>query len=170
MIALFSAVVGFLSSAVPDLLKLYRDGQDRAHEIALYKMQMDYDRDKLATVANQNAADRTVQLRAIEVQATTAEQASLNERLKDNLTGIHWVDALAGSVRPIITYAFFLLYMLVKFAQFDLLIDPHLPWQTNLTFAQALVALWTEEDIAIFSAVIAFWFGQRALLKAKRAG
>ena len=54
------------------------------------------------------------------------------------------------------------------FAQFHLLMDAALPWQSALNAPQALVALWTEEDIAIFSAVIAFWFGQRAMGKAKR--
>jgi len=157
MIALLSALLGFVSSAVPDLFKLFRDGKDRAHEIALLKLQIEHARE-----AN------VQQLQAIEVQAGMVEQAALNERLRDNLTGIHWVDALAGSVRPVITYAFFGLYFLVKCAQFHLLVAPSLPWQSGMTLAQAMVALWTEEDIAIFSAVIAFWFGQRAMARAKR--
>ena len=78
------------------------------------------------------------------------------------------IAAAPDSVRPIITYAFFGLYFLVKCAQFHLLLHPTLPWQVNMTMAQALVSLWTEEDIAIFSAIMAFWFGQRALMKAKR--
>lgn len=157
MIALLSALLGFVSSAVPDLFKLFRDGKDRAHEIALLKLQIEHARE-----AN------VQQLQAIEVQAGMVEQAALNERLRDNLTGIHWVDALAGSVRPVITYAFFGLYFLVKCAQFHLLVAPSLPWQSGMTLAQAMGALWTEEDIAIFSAVIAFWFGQRAMARAKR--
>lgn len=169
MIALLSALLGFFSSAVPDFIKLFRDGKDRAHEITLLKLQMDYDREKLAAAAQENAAARASQLQAIELQTAQAEQVTLNERLKDNLTGIHWVDALAGSVRPIITYAFFALYFLVKCAQFHLLLDPALPWQHELTISQAMVSLWTEEDIAIFSAVVAFWFGQRALMKIGRA-
>lgn len=161
MIALVSALLGFVSSALPDLLKLFRDGKDREHEITLLKLQMAYDKERGAAVGIQ-------QLQAIEAQSFLAEQTALNERLKDNLTGIHWVDALAGSVRPIITYAFFGLYFLVKCAQFHLLVHPQLPWQNTMSLAQALVSLWTEEDIAIFSAVIAFWFGQRAMAKMKK--
>ena len=170
MIALFSALLGFISSAVPDFIKLFRDSQDRAHEIALLTLQMAYDREKLTASIDDHAADRLEQLQAITLTAATAEQTALNERLKDNLTGIHWVDALAGSVRPAITYAFFLLYFFVKLAQFYLLTNGTLPWQPTFSGAQALVALWTEEDIAIFSAVIAFWFGERAMLKAKQLG
>ncbi len=168
MIALLSAFVGFISSAVPDFLKLFRDGRDRAHEIALLKLQMEYEQQKLRVLQSENTLARNMQLQAIEMQTDASEQLALNARVKESLTGIHWVDALGGSVRPMITYAFFGLYFLVKCAQFRLLIDPTLPWQNGLTMAQALVSLWTEEDVAIFSAIMAFWFGQRALMRAKR--
>lgn len=165
MIAFFSALLGFISSCVPDFIKLFRDGRDRAHEITLLKLQMDYDRERLAAAATQQRERHAVQLEAIAMHADATEQTALNARMKDNLTGIHWVDGLAGSVRPIITYAFFALYFVVKLAQFRLLIDPALPWQHSLSSSQAMVALWTEEDVAIFSAVIAFWFGHRAMTK-----
>lgn len=158
MIALLSALLGFVSSAVPELFKLFREGRDREHEYALLKLQMEYDR--------QNAVDaNATQLQAIALQADTAEGAQLTARVKESLTGIHWVDALAGSVRPILTYAFFAMYFLAKCAQFHLLIDPALPWQQQLTLVQALSKVWTEEDIAIFSTILAFWFGQRTLAK-----
>lgn len=168
MIALFSALLGFFSSAVPDFIKLFRDSRDRAHEITLLKLQMEYEREKIASTANDNAQARSMQLQAIEMQAAASEQLALNARVKDSLTGIHWVDALAGSVRPMITYAFFALYFLIKCAQFSLLVAPTLPWHNGMTMPQALVSLWTQEDVAIFSAIMAFWFGQRALMRAKR--
>ncbi|MES2983893.1 MAG: hypothetical protein V4735_01750 [Pseudomonadota bacterium] len=165
MIALFSALLGFISSAVPDMFKLFRDAKDRAHEITLLKLQMEYDRARLVAAASEQVAVRNVQLQEIALQAVTAEQGALNARVKDSLTGIHWVDALAGSVRPVITYSFFMLYFLVKCAQFHMLLAPGLPWQSGLTMGQALASLWTEEDVAIFSAIMAFWFGQRAMKK-----
>jgi len=168
MIALLSALLGFVSSAVPDMFKLFRDGKDRTHELAILKLQMDYDREKLAATTNENALARHQQLQAIEVEAIGQEQLALNARIKDSLTGIHWVDALSGSVRPMITYAFFGLYVLIKASQFALLMQPDLPWQNDMSIAQALMSLWTEEDVAIFSAIMAFWFGQRAMLKVKR--
>jgi len=168
MIALLSALLGFVSSAVPDFIKLFRDGKDRAHEITLLKLQMDYDREKLAANASESVQVRQHRLQAIEIETDIQQQAILNARVKDSLTGIHWVDALAGSVRPTITYAFFMLYVLVKCAQFSILLSSNLPWQNNLTVAQALVSLWTEEDVAIFSAIMAFWFGSRALMKVKK--
>lgn len=168
MIALLSALFGFFSSAVPDLFKLFRDAKDRAHELAVLKLQIEYDREKLAATTSENALARQQQLQAIEAESFAQEQVALNARIKDSLTGIHWVDALSGSVRPIITYAFFGLYVLVKAAQFSILMHPELPWQSDVSVAQALVSLWTQEDVAIFSAIMAFWFGSRAMLRAKR--
>ncbi len=168
MIALVSTFLGFISSAIPECIRMFRDAQDRTHEVTLLKLQIAYDRARIAASSADALAAQRHQLQAIEVEAARAEQQALNARLQANLTGIHWVDALAGSVRPILTYAFFLLYFLVKLAQLYLLTNPALPWQAALTASQALVALWTEEDIAIFSAVVAFWFGQRAMIRAKR--
>jgi hypothetical protein len=163
MIALFSALIGFISSAVPELLRLFRDSKDRAHEITLLKLQMEHEREARQHRSEQGAQEHAMRLEAIQTHTMLAEQALLNARVKESLTGIHWVDALAGSVRPVITYAFFFLYFLIKCAQYRMLMDSALPWQAGMTTAQALVSLWTEEDIAIFSAIIAFWFGQRAL-------
>lgn len=167
MIALLSAFVGFLSSAAPEFLKLFEGAQDRAHEITLLKLQMEYDEKRLAAQKEGGDAGRALRLQEIQAGADSAEAQWLNSRpgSGDNKTGISWVDALAGSVRPVLTYAFFLLYVTVKCCQFHLLVSPGLPWVTPLGGAQALVALWTEEDIAVFSAVMGFWFGNRTLQK-----
>lgn len=165
MIALLSALLGFLSSATPELFKLFRDGKDRAHELAIFQLQIEYDKARLA----ENAADRQVRLEAILAESQRAEEAALSVRLKEQLTGIHWVDALAGSVRPVLTYSFFLLYAVVKAAQFQLLLHPVLPWAAPMGMSQALVLLWGEEDIAIFSAIMAFWFGSRVMRRSARA-
>ena len=63
MIALFSALLGFFSSATPDLLKLFRDGKDRAHEITLLQLQMEYQREQLRLGAQEADAARVERLR-----------------------------------------------------------------------------------------------------------
>ena len=81
MIALFSALLGFISSAVPDFIKIFREEKDRAHEITLLKLQMDYDREKLAANAEEYSEARAVRLHEIEMQAATAEQTALQQWL-----------------------------------------------------------------------------------------
>ena len=73
-----------------------------------------------------------------------------------------WVDALAGTVRPVITYAFFALFAAVKGSALYVLIAVE-----GMLLAQALPQIWDPETQALFAAVMSFWFGQRALAKAR---
>ena len=73
MIALLSALVGFLSSALPEFLKLFRDGRDRAHEITLLKLQMEYARERAAVDRELGLAEHTRQLEALALQRDAAE-------------------------------------------------------------------------------------------------
>lgn len=163
MIALLSALLGFISSAFPDFLKLFRDGRDRAHEITLLKLQMDYDREKLAV--EREGAQSMHAYKLQEIALAERQALNLGAGTTDGAVGIRWVDGLAGSVRPIVTYCFFAMYFTVKLCQFRLLLDPAMPWQQSLSASQAIVTLWTDDDMGIFAAVIAFWFGSRALGK-----
>ena len=160
MITIISALVGFLSSAFPEVIALFRESKDKKHELALLELQIAYDREKLA-------AAHTTRLEEIRIDAENVEAHALNQRVKP--VGIMWVDALAASVRPVITYLFFAVYVTVKCAQFHLLVSPRLPWQEPLSAAQALVTLWGQEDMALFTAILAFWFGQRTISKFRHA-
>ena len=51
-------------------------------------------------------------LEEIEVQADIVESKALYKH--DRPVGVAWVDSLRASVRPVITYAFFLLFAAVK--------------------------------------------------------
>ena len=41
MITLIGSLLGFLTSAFPDLLKVYKDRSDRLHELAIMDRQME---------------------------------------------------------------------------------------------------------------------------------
>ena len=73
-----------------------------------------------------------------------------------------WVDGLRSSVRPVITYAFFLLFAAVKGSGLYLLIAVE-----GLVLADALPRIWDDETAALFAAVLSFWFGARSLAKAR---
>ena len=136
MITLLGSLLGFISSTFPDLLKLFRDASDKKHEITLLQMQMEF-----------QAQGHQERIEEINTQADIAESQAL---YKTYTTGISWVDALNGTVRPVIAYSFFILYTAVKIMHFS----ADLPW-----------LLWTEEDQAIFAGIISFYFGQRAMAK-----
>jgi len=138
MITLLGSLLGFFGAAFPDILKLFKDSADRKHELAILQMQVEQQK--------QGHANR---LEEIYVEADIAESRAL---YKTYSTGIRWVDALNGTVRPVVAYCFFILYATVKFMHYS----ADLPW-----------LLWTEEDQAIFSGIISFYFGQRAMAKVR---
>lgn len=159
MIAILSALIGFLSAAFPELISVFREKQDKQHEVKLLEMQMQHQREA-------RTQQHQLRLEEIRLEADTSEQHALNARLMP--IGVAWVDALAASVRPVVSYLFFTLYACVKIAQFHLLTKPTLPWQEALSTSQALVVLWGENDMALFTTIMAFWFGQRTIAKFRR--
>ncbi|PRE30446.1 hypothetical protein C6P92_00215 [Burkholderia multivorans] len=80
-------------------------------------------------------------------------------------TGSPWVEALQASVRPVITYAFFLVFAVVKVSALATLLQTD-----GVTLAAALQATWDEETQALFAAVMSFWFGSRQISKMRRGG
>jgi len=147
MLTLLGSLLGFVTSAFPDLLGLFRDRQDRKHELAILDRQME-----------QMTRGHRQRLEEIEVRADIAESKALYRH--DKPVGVAWVDALRASVRPVITYAFFLLFASVKGSALYVLIAVE-----GLLLAEALPRIWDPETQALFAAVMSFRFGQRALNK-----
>jgi Holin of 3TMs, for gene-transfer release len=145
MVTLIGAILGFLGSMVPEILSLFKQRADRAHELAILALQRE--------MREQAQSERLEEIRLVH------DSAQMKALYTTYRTDIVWVDALNGSVRPVLAYAFFLLYATVKMLQFSVLDlgQPLLPWQ-----------LWGEEDQAIFAAIISFYFGQRSFGKARR--
>lgn len=135
MVTLLGSLLGFFGSFMPDCLKFFNDKHDRAHELAVLKMQV-----------QQQKQGHIERLDEISAKADAEEVTAI---YKTYTTNIHWVDALNGTVRPVLAYSFFLLYVGVKISQ--------------LGFTGEII--WTEEDNAIFAAIISFYFGQRAMRK-----
>ena len=77
-------------------------------------------------------------------------------------TGVTWVDGLRGSVRPVITYAFFGLFVFVEISAYLALTN------AGVSGLDAVNAVWDEDTKALFAAVIAFWFGGRAINRARK--
>jgi hypothetical protein len=151
MLTLLGSLLGFVTSAFPDLLGLIREWQDRKHELAILDRQME-----------QMKLGHQQRLEEINVQADIAESQALY-RHDMQPSGVRWVDGLRASVRPTITYAFFLLFAGVQGSALYVLIAVE-----GLVLAEALPRIWDPETQALFAAVMSFWFGQRALTKLRQ--
>ena len=145
MVALISALLGFAGSALPELVGLFKDYNDRKHELKILELQI-----------RQQESGHMQRLEEIRVAADMAEAQAI---YKTYHSGIRWVDAFNASVRPALAYAFFLLYALVKLLQVEAY-DAMMP--------AAITLLWAEEDQAIFAGIISFYFGQRAFGKLRK--
>jgi len=70
------------------------------------------------------------------------------------ITDIKWIDMLNGSVRPMLAYSFFFMYMSVKYLQYKAI-------SASAHVIEYLDIIWTIDDQAIFAGVISFYYGQR---------
>ena len=86
------------------------------------------------------------------------EQLSLYSTYK---TGINWVDALNGSVRPVLAYSFFGMYAAIKIIQYKYIAKTAL-------LVEYIDIIWSIDDQAIFASIVSFYFGQRAFARARK--
>ena len=75
-------------------------------------------------------------------------------------TGVKWVDSINALIRPYYTVIFVNVWLAVKAATYYQLHSKGLSWDS------AIVALWTDNDQALFSAIANFWFLGRVFDKA----
>ena len=172
MLTLLGSLLGFLGSAFPQLLKLFQEAQDRRHELAILDRQMEVPRQGYSQrledtePVGEGARDEHSE-RARRVADRSPPQIRIEGDIQQSVAlyqhdsqpaGYKWVEALRASVRPILTYAFFLLFAAVKIAGLYTMVR-----FDGMSLAVALPLIWDAETQALFAAVMAFWFGWRAL-------
>ena len=150
MISLLGTLLGFGTSIVPEILGYFKQRQANQQELNMLEAKAKY-ADKLSEL----------KIKELDAQADIVESQSIYSH-DSNLDSGKFVNALRGSVRPIITYAFFILFATVKGVTLYTMVN-----KEGMDLAAGLVAVWDPETQAIFSAIIAFWFGNRAMSKAR---
>jgi hypothetical protein len=149
MLSLLGSLLGFGTSFLPKVMDFFQDKQDKKHELAVMEVQIRQQKELAAQ-----------KLEAINVEADIREIESLHKSMQP--TGVKWIDGLRGSVRPVITYSFFGLFIFVEVSAYLSLTA------AGVSGLDAVNAVWDEETKALFAAVIAFWFGGRAISRARK--
>jgi len=146
MIGIVSAVVGLLTSAIPSLVKILEKMQESSHEIKLMEMRIE-------------AASKGIDLqRYIEDSKADIEEGKSVRQHDALVAGDGWILTLRTAVRPVLTFLFFFLFLIIKLvAVFAML-------QQGAPVVEILNAVWDEYTVAIFGSIIGFWFGHRAFL------
>jgi hypothetical protein len=144
---ILGGALGGVLRLAPEVLKYFDSKDERKHELRLGEQNL-----KLTELQQKGqiaVADR--QLEGSQFTAAMAAlQASIEAQAKP--TGVKFIDGLAASVRPVITYWVFFLYAAVKTALLSMAIE------ANASLEQALAASWTAADDAMLSAILTFWF------------
>lgn len=144
MITLLASIAGFISSIVPEIIKYLKDINDKKHELDIMAKQIEYS----TTTSIRN-------LEEIHVSRDILEHASLYSTYK---TDVKWVDSLNGSVRPILAYCFFLMYIGVKYLQYKAI-------SSSAHVIEYIEIIWNVDDQAIFAGIISFYYGQQTFRK-----
>jgi len=144
MITLLASIAGFITSFIPELIKYFKDINDKKHELDILERQIQF-----------NATNTSRAIQEIQISQDIQEQASLYSTYK---TEIKWVDTLNGSVRPVLAYCFFLLYMGIKYLQYEAI-------SSSAHTIEYLEVIWNVDDQAIFAGIISFYYGHRTFRK-----
>ena len=142
MLSLLGSLLGFGTSIFPSILEFFQDSKEKKHELAAMEMQLKLMDKQTELNIKETRVNGEMEAMALELKAELASVKAAHQ--PQQMIGIGWVDALRGSVRPIITYWFMALYTYSK-------------W----TLYMAQEPVWSEYDLALFSTILSFWFGDR---------
>ncbi len=168
MLAIVSALFGFAAPLLPEGLKLIRAWQDHRFEMERLRLS--------AELAEKQHAWRmeevTAQADIAEMQALHRPMASFGVQILDKahegglpawaIIPVFWAFALADwiatNVRPGITWAVVVFYGATKAALYATLTGPRF----EASPAAAVAQVWGEQDWAVLTLCLSYWFGSRA--------
>ena len=150
MSGIIGSLIGFGGSIVPAITDYFSKKQDQKFELA-----------KMEKQAELIKNGYTHEMQMFEQQAKDKEHERLIQHDISINQGEGFISALQKSVRPVITYSFFVLFATVEITLLQKAMAMNIP------FNEALTVVWDEDTQAIWAAVISFWFGSRAIDKAR---
>lgn len=146
---LISTALGFITSFIPKLLDFYQDSKDKKHELDVMALQIERE----IKLQESKAQAMMLQAEAMMEAGTYTHDVKIAEKAAD------WVTNMRSSVRPIVTYLFFAIFFFVE------IVAAYVVLRQGGDIAQIVDTLWSESTQNIFAAIIAFWFGSRAVKK-----
>lgn len=137
-----------MGNFLPQVVSYFEKSRDYKHEL-----------DMLAIKAQYTRQDTELEIAKIDSQASINEGTSVRTH-DSTLDGGKYINALRASVRPVITYFFFFVFVAIKCIALY-----HGIYIQNLPILTLLPIIWDLETAAIFASIIAFWFGGRIIEK-----
>ena len=160
MLSLVSSLMGFAAGGLPKVLDFVQDRGDKKHELAMMAMQ----RERELALAKEGfvAQAKVEEIKTEQIAMQTQAQEKLAMWKHDMKIGegaSTWVINLRASVRPVVTYLFVGLLIVVDVAGI------WYAYSTGVAFAEAMDMVFSDDEMAILAAIISFWFGSQAFNK-----
>ncbi len=153
--SLLGSLLGGVLRIAPEFLKFFDRKNERLHELALLKAEMDFAKIK-----------GEIAMRQTEATMTVAEMDAIGQALKEQgdtaKAAGKWVAGISALVRPLVTYWFVALYSAHKIASMQMAHEQSGNWR------DVFLTSWGEPDMAILSMILTFWFVGRVWERANK--
>jgi hypothetical protein len=161
MLSLISSAIGFFASGLPKVLEYFQDKADKAHELKLAQMQTERELQlaKEGFIAQAKIEEiRTDQI-AMQTDAerqgnALADNSKLMERVSQRVADLN------GIVRPAVTFIFVIELFLINLALAGWFMFSG-EIQSVDDMIKASDVIFSEDEMALLSGIISFWFGSR---------
>ena len=142
---LFGSFLGGTFRLLPEFLKVWDRKGEREHELKLLNAEMEFARLR-----------ETLQLRKSETEAVGLEVEAIGVASDEQGRTARYagkiIAGISALVRPVVTYAFVIVYFVVKLAAYLLALEQGGGWK------EVLVSMWTKDDMAMLMMILTFWF------------
>ena len=157
MLTLISTALSFLMGGLPKLLNFFQDRSDKAHELELAKMQTERELQMLERGYIAQARIEEIRSDQIQMETQAVERSAMYQHdIEIGKGASQWIINLRASVRPMVTYLFVLLLMIVDIASI------WWAWSVGAPFAESVTMIFDDQEMQILASIIAFWFGTQA--------
>jgi hypothetical protein len=160
MFTLISTALSFLMGGLPKLMDFFQDKSDKSHELQLAKMQTEREMQMLKEGYIAQARVEEIRTEQIAIQTAEKEREALYAHdIAIGQGASQWVINLRASVRPMVTYLFVFLLIVVDIASI------WWAWSSGAAFAESVTLIFDGDEMQILASIIAFWFGTQAFAK-----
>jgi hypothetical protein len=164
VLSILSGILGFATSGLPSILGFFQQKGDQAHERAMAKLQ-----NEQAMAMAQAGFVAQEKIAAIELEQTNAEtytrerEALYEHDAKLVSEAAPWVKTLNACVRPMVAFIFVGLLLFVDIGGFI--------WAVNSSGfnPDAMNVIFSDDEMAIVSSIIGFYFGSRTWEKKRES-
>jgi hypothetical protein len=164
LLTILSSLFGGLLRLAPELLKFFDAKNDRAHELAMQDKALEFQKlagsQKIAEISSQGQIDLSKADLDTQVAQFAAYQAAFAEQAAAATAGGKIVAAISALVRPAVTSTVFAMWCAYKIASLYAAI-----MGGNGSAIQGIIATWTQDDWAMLSMIVSFWFVGRSIEK-----